>query len=104
MRTVPVTRAMGLVSCIRLKQRKNVLLPQPDGPISAVTRRSVIGIFKFFSACFAPYQKLNPSTDALICVGAEVCVSPVANRGRGARSAFFMVAACFAVVRRSAFA
>ena len=29
---------------MRLKQRRNVLLPQPDGPISAVTSRSPIGI------------------------------------------------------------
>ena len=36
MRTVPVTRAMGLVSCMRFRQRTNVLLPQPDGPIRAV--------------------------------------------------------------------
>jgi hypothetical protein len=29
-------RAPGIRSFIRLKQRSNVLLPQPDGPIKAV--------------------------------------------------------------------
>jgi len=29
--TTPVARAIGLVSCIRFRQRTNVLLPQPDG-------------------------------------------------------------------------
>ena len=34
--TVPSARASGLVSCMRLRQRTNVDLPQPEGPISAV--------------------------------------------------------------------
>src|SRR5262245_15195920 len=38
--TSPATRAPGTVSCIRFRQRKNVLLPQPDGPMMAVTARS----------------------------------------------------------------
>src|SRR5215470_19114477 len=36
-RTVPVTRAPGTTSCIRFRQRMNVDLPQPDGPMSAGT-------------------------------------------------------------------
>src|ERR1035437_1981636 len=36
MSTVPVTRPMGLVSCMRLMQRTKVLLPQPEGPMRAV--------------------------------------------------------------------
>ena len=35
---VPVCRKLGLRSFIRLKQRMYVLLPQPDGPMIAVTR------------------------------------------------------------------
>ena len=34
---LPVTRAPSMVSFMRLRQRRKVDLPQPDGPISAVT-------------------------------------------------------------------
>ena len=37
LRTLPVARASGSVSFIRFSTRRNVLLPQPDGPMSAVT-------------------------------------------------------------------
>src|SRR5690349_2108089 len=33
---LPLTVAPGMVSCIRLSVRKKVLLPQPEGPMSAV--------------------------------------------------------------------
>jgi len=33
---MPVARAIGLVSCMRLRQRTKVDLPQPEGPMSAV--------------------------------------------------------------------
>src|SRR6185437_14424752 len=36
-RTSPSTRAPGTVSCIRFRHRKRVDLPQPDGPMIAVT-------------------------------------------------------------------
>src|SRR5512142_2007311 len=36
-RTTPSTWAPGTVSCIRLRQRRSVDLPQPDGPMMAVT-------------------------------------------------------------------
>ena len=35
-RTLPSTRALAITSCIRLSERRNVLLPQPDGPMIAV--------------------------------------------------------------------
>ena len=50
---------------MRLKQRRNVLLPQPDGPISAVTWFSGITRLMFFSAWFVPYQKSSFSAMAL---------------------------------------
>ena len=37
MSSCPSSRAAGSTSCIRLMDRRNVDLPQPDGPISAVT-------------------------------------------------------------------
>ena len=36
--TDPTARPNSTRSFIRLRQRRNVVLPQPDGPISAVTR------------------------------------------------------------------
>ena len=39
---------------MRLKQRRNVVLPQPEGPISAVTRFSRISMLRLFSACTVP--------------------------------------------------
>src|SRR5215218_3083962 len=35
--TCPSARAPGITSCIRFKQRMKVLLPHPEGPMSAVT-------------------------------------------------------------------
>ena len=35
--TRPSTRAPGMMSFIRFSVRRNVLLPQPDGPMNAVT-------------------------------------------------------------------
>ena len=37
MRTAPSTRVPGMMSFIRFSVRRNVLLPQPDGPMNAVT-------------------------------------------------------------------
>ncbi len=44
MRTWPSTRVAGMMSFIRLSVRRNVLLPQPDGPMKAVTRFDCIRI------------------------------------------------------------
>ena len=68
---------------MRLKQRKNVLLPHPDGPISAVTRRSAIVRFRSLSACFLPYQKSSRSTAALTWAGVDGRVSSAGSRARG---------------------
>ena len=37
--TLPSTRAPGITSCIRFSDRSTVDLPQPDGPMNAVTLR-----------------------------------------------------------------
>ncbi len=37
--TLPSTRPPGVTSCIRFKVRRNVDLPQPEGPMKAVTER-----------------------------------------------------------------
>ena len=47
-------RQPGISSFMRLSERRNVDLPQPDGPISAVTRFSAISIDTGPSAFFWP--------------------------------------------------
>jgi hypothetical protein len=42
------------VSFIRFRQRRKVDLPQPDGPMKAVTARSRILTLTSFSAWFVP--------------------------------------------------
>ena len=37
--TLPSTRPPGVTSCIRFRVRRSVDLPQPDGPMNAVTER-----------------------------------------------------------------
>ncbi len=50
----PITRAPVMVSFIRLMQRRKVDLPQPDGPIRAVTARAGMSRDTSNSACFWP--------------------------------------------------
>ena len=44
MTILPSTRAPGITSCIRFSERRNVDLPQPEGPMRAVTERASIVI------------------------------------------------------------
>src|SRR5688572_26976838 len=57
--TRPVARAPGIVSCMRFRHRKNVDLPQPDGPMTAVTLRSGIASVTSLMACTAPKYALS---------------------------------------------
>src|ERR1022692_2784078 len=52
----PVCRVLATRSSIRLIVRTNVDLPQPDGPIRAMTERSGTSNEMSNSACFSPYQ------------------------------------------------
>ena len=54
MRTVPSTRVPGMMSFIRLSVRRNVLLPQPDGPMNAVTWLAWMSMVMSWSARLAP--------------------------------------------------
>src|SRR5688572_29899601 len=71
-RTLPECRAPGIVSFIRLIERRNVDFPQPDGPISAVIERGDIARSMSYSACFFPYQneKARASTAGASELGA----------------------------------
>ncbi len=51
---------------MRLSERRNVDLPQPDGPISATTDRSGMVSEMSQSACFVPYQNDIPLTTNLV--------------------------------------
>ena len=50
----PVTLQVGIVSFMRLMQRRKVDLPQPEGPMKAETARSGMSIDSFLMACFSP--------------------------------------------------
>ncbi len=53
-RISPSTRAPGVSSCMRLIARSTVDLPQPDGPISAVTSFGAKSSETFCTAWFLP--------------------------------------------------
>ncbi|MOA38590.1 hypothetical protein D3C78_1602880 [compost metagenome] len=53
-RISPATRQSSTRSFMRLKQRSSVDLPQPDGPMKAVTRCFGIFMLTSYRACFSP--------------------------------------------------
>ena len=53
-RMEPTTRALGIVSFMRFRQRRNVDLPQPEGPIIASTWFFAMSMPTFLMACFSP--------------------------------------------------
>ena len=64
----PSMRALIMRSFIRFRQRMSVLLPHPDGPISAVTCRDKNWIVTGPTAWWDPYQTFkslmsNPDPD-----------------------------------------
>src|SRR5690348_931600 len=60
--TRPSTRAVATVSCKRLRQRRNVDLPQPDGPMMAVTCLSCRSMLAPRTADDGPKYALRSST------------------------------------------
>src|SRR5688572_16768952 len=83
-------------SFIRLRQRRKVDLPHPDGPMKAVTCRSGMSRSMPFRACLSPYQALRPRmVNALaLAAGATGAVSAVAaSMPRGGVTWFLGVAA-----------
>ena len=57
-RMSPLWRAPGVRSCRRLIERRNVVFPHPDGPISAVIACRGMEHVTSCRACVGPYQKL----------------------------------------------
>src|SRR5690242_7610983 len=72
--TWPPTRAPGTVSCIRFRQRTKVDLPQPDGPMIAVTDRSRRSTDTCRTAWSAP-KYASSSATAIRVAGVSVAVS-----------------------------
>src|SRR5437016_1963753 len=60
--TCPWTRAPGTTSCMRFSARRKVDLPQPDGPIMAVTCLGSTVMLTSARACVEPNQALSPPT------------------------------------------
>ena len=56
--------APGISSCIRLRMRRNVDLPQPDGPISAVTLPGSIDSVTWSSTWCVPNQAVMPTASS----------------------------------------
>src|SRR5690348_10091898 len=52
----PICLAPSICSFMRFRLRKNVDLPQPDGPIKATTEHSGMVSETSYSACVSPYQ------------------------------------------------
>src|SRR3546814_14535605 len=55
----PSTRALATVSFMRFKVRRKVDLPQPDGPMKAVTFSIRTSMETLLIACFWPYTTLT---------------------------------------------
>src|SRR5207302_3225627 len=64
-RMSPAWRVGGISSFNRFTERKKVLLPQPDGPIRAVTARRGMATVTSNNAWVAPYQKLYARTSRI---------------------------------------
>src|SRR3954470_15136548 len=78
-RTSPVTRAAGTTSCMRLSARKNVDLPHPDGPMSAVTSFGSTVMLISDSAWNEPNQTFRPSTSMRLAMCVPCSDKPVAT-------------------------
>src|SRR6266581_4775158 len=67
--TFPSALVLGIVSCIRFRHRIRVDLPQPEGPMIAVTACSSISSVISSIARFGPYQADNASVRTFIAIG-----------------------------------
>src|SRR5215469_1950430 len=63
--TWPFAFPPGVISCIRLRHLRRVVLPQPEGPINAVTVFSLTSKLMFFNACLVPNHASRFFTDTL---------------------------------------
>src|SRR5215469_9381889 len=66
--TSPSARASGLVSCMRLRQRMKVDLPQPEGPITAVACLDSIEMLIPCKASVLPNQAFRSRTSTAVAM------------------------------------
>src|SRR5215468_4874387 len=66
--TSPSARASGLVSCMRLRQRIKVDLPQPEGPITAVACLDSIEMLIPCRASVFPNQAFRSRTSTAVAM------------------------------------
>src|SRR5436309_15829467 len=66
--TLPWTVAPGMTSCMRLSERRNVDLPQPDGPMKAVTVLGSMVKVTPSTATLLPYDAVRPSTSNRLAI------------------------------------
>src|SRR5438445_9696067 len=77
-RTWPDTRAPATTSCSRLSDRRNVDLPQPEGPMMAVTCLGSTVMLTSARARNEPNQALRPSTSMRLAIAGSRSGKPVA--------------------------
>src|SRR5580704_6300854 len=81
-RISPSRREWRTVSCMRSRVRKRVDLPQPEGPMRAVTLLVAMPRLMSKSVCFTPYQKLTLEMVMRILAGAATSrAAPVVTGG-----------------------
>ena len=61
----PTIRTPSTRSFMRFRQRSSVVLPQPDGPMYAVTRCFGTDMTMSRSACLSPYQSDSRSISTI---------------------------------------
>ena len=64
--TRPAISALGMTSCIRLRMRRKVDFPQPDGPINAVTRLAAICRLQRSSTLRLPNHALSATASSVL--------------------------------------
>src|SRR5580704_8567868 len=78
----PSRRELRTVSCMRSRVRRRVDLPQPDGPIRAVTLLVAMPKLMSNRVCLGPYQKLTLEMVIRISAGAVVSrLAPLVTGG-----------------------
>src|SRR2546423_6122781 len=83
--TDPVTQPPSDSSGIRFRQRRNVLLPQPDGPITAVTVCAGNRMDTSFTTARRPYRAVSRTASSWSRASAGGAMTLPNGRARGQR-------------------
>src|SRR5256885_10316986 len=81
--TEPVTQPPSDSSCMRFRQRRNVLLPQPDGPITAVTVCAGNRMDTSFTTARRPYRAVSRTASSWSRASAGGAMTLPNGRARG---------------------